>query len=107
MQRRGLMQRLRTAASKTWLGAALAAGLLLAQSFALTHELDSARHANGEVCAVCVSAASFSAANVSAAVHFEPAIATSFVVAAAGIVSLSVVPARRYARGPPSVSFTF
>ena len=107
MQRRGTMQRLHNAASKTWLGGALAVCLLLAESFALTHELDSAKHASGEVCAVCVSAASLGAANVTAALYFEPAIATSFVVATAGIVFLSAVPTRRYARGPPAVSFTF
>jgi hypothetical protein len=101
------MQRLRTAASKAWLGAALVVCLLLAESFALTHELDSAKHANGEVCAVCVSAASVGAANVAVVVHFEPAIAASFIVATAGVVFLSVVPTRRYARGPPSVSFKF
>lgn len=101
------MHRFRNAASKTWLGAALALSLLLAESFAFTHELDTAAHDNGQVCAVCVSAASFGAANVTAAMHFEPAIATSFVVATAGSVFLSVVPTRRYARGPPSVSFKF
>ena len=101
------MQRYRRAASKTWLGAALVVSLLLAESFAFTHELDTAAHDNGQVCAVCVGAASFGGANVTAAVHFEPTIATSFVVATAGIVFLSVVPTRRYARGPPSVSFTF
>jgi hypothetical protein len=106
MQRKRTMQRFRNAASTTWLGALLAVCLVLAESFALTHELDSAKHANGEVCAVCVGAASFGSANVTVAVHFEPAIATSFVVATAGIVFLSVVPTRRYARGPPFVSFT-
>jgi hypothetical protein len=39
--------------------------------------------------------------------HVEPAIAASFVVATVGVVFSSVVPTRRYARGPPSVSFTF
>jgi hypothetical protein len=107
MQRTGTMQRFRTAASKAWLGAALAVSLLLAESFALTHELDSAAHSTGEVCAVCVSGASFGAANHGAAVHIEPAIVTSFVVATAGIAFLSVVRTRRYARGPPVVSFTF
>jgi hypothetical protein len=107
MQQRGPINRLRNAASKAWLGAALAVALLLAESLALTHDLDSAGHSNGEVCAVCVSAASFGAANPGSTVRVEPAIATSFVVATAGIVLLSVVPTRRYARGPPSVSFTF
>ncbi len=101
------MRRLRNAAWKTWLGGALAVCLLLAESFALTHELDRAAHDNGQVCAVCVSAASLGAGALSAPVHFEPTIATSFVVVAAGIVFRSVVPTRRYARGPPVVSFTF
>jgi hypothetical protein len=107
MQQSGTMQRFRAATQKTWLGAALAVGLLLAESFALTHELDTAAHDSGQACAVCVSAASLGAGAVSAPVHFEPTIATSFVVVAAGIVFRSVVPTRRYARGPPAVSFTF
>jgi hypothetical protein len=107
MQRTGTMQRIHHAASKAWLGAALAVLLLLAESFAVTHELDSAGHSNGEICAVCVTAASFGAANAGPALHVEPAIATSFVAATAGVVFLSVVPTRRYARGPPVVSFTF
>lgn len=107
MPQRGAIHRLRKTASKTWLGAMLAVCLLVAESFALAHEYDSAAHGNGEVCAICVTAASFGAANVTAAIHIEPAIAASFLVAAAGIVFLAVVPARRYARGPPSSSFTF
>jgi hypothetical protein len=107
MQRKHTIQGFRTAASKTWLRAALAVLLLLGESFAVTHELDSTAHSNGEVCAVCVAAASFGAANAGAALHVEPAIAASFVVATAGVVFSSVVPTRRYARGPPSVSFTF
>lgn len=106
MQRSSLVQRYRAATWKTWLGAALALWLLIAESFALTHQYDSAAHANNQDCAVCVSAASFAAGAVSGSVHFEPAVAASFVVVAAGIVFLSVVPARRYARGPPAVSFT-
>ena len=105
MRRSSLMQRYRTATWKTWLGAALAVWLLLAESFALTHQY-AAGHANNQDCAVCVSAASFGAGAVSAPVHFEPTVAASFVVVAAGIVFLSVVPTRRYARGPPVVSFT-
>jgi hypothetical protein len=100
-----ILQRCRNSTWKTWLGAALAAWLLLAESFAVAHEYDS--HANGQVCAVCVTATSFAAGNVAALAHFEPAIATTFVVVAAGIVFLSAVPTRRYARGPPRVSFTF
>jgi hypothetical protein len=101
------MQRSRSAAWKTWVGAALAAWLLLAESFAIAHQYDSAAHANNQDCAVCVSAANFAAGAVSAPIHFSPAPAASLVAVAAAIVFLSVVPARRYARGPPVVSFTF
>ncbi len=40
-----LMRRCRNATWKTWLGAALAVWLLLAESFAVTHPFDSAAHA--------------------------------------------------------------
>jgi hypothetical protein len=106
MQRSSVIQRFRRVASTTWLGAALAAWLLLAEAFAITHQYDSAAHANNQDCAVCVSAASFAAGTVSAPVHFEPTLAAAVVAVAAGIVFLSVVPTRRYARGPPVVSFT-
>jgi hypothetical protein len=78
---------------------------LLAESFALAHQYDSAEHANGQACAVCVSAASFAAGNVAVPLFVEPEIAASFVAAAVGIVARSVLPTRRYARGPPAVSF--
>jgi len=107
MQRSSLIQRYRQATWKTWLGAALAAWLLLAESFAVAHQYDLAGHASNQDCAVCVSVASLGAGAVSAPVHFEPVIAASFVVVAAGIVFLPAVPTRRYARGPPAVSFTF
>jgi hypothetical protein len=105
MQRPSIMQRYRRATWKTSLGAALALWLLLAESFALAHQYDSAEHANGQTCAVCVSAASFAAGNVAVPLPVEPEVAASFIVAAAGIVFRSVVPTRRYARGPPVVSF--
>jgi hypothetical protein len=105
MQRQPWMRRCRSVTWKTWLGAALAVWLLTAEAFAVAHQYDSAAHGNGQACAVCVSVASFGAANVAAPVHFELARPKSFVVVAAGIVFFSVVPAHRYARGPPSVSF--
>jgi hypothetical protein len=105
MQRQPLMRRCRSATWKTWLGAALAVWLLAAEAFAVAHQYDSAAHSNGQTCAVCVSVASFGAGNVAAPVHVEPATPKSFLVVAAGVVFRSVVPARRYARGPPSVSF--
>lgn len=102
-----IMQRCRQTKWKAWLGAALVVWLLLAEAFAVAHEYDSASHANGQACAVCVAAASFGAGNVAVPLGFEPVLAGAFVVAAAGIVCLSAVPTRRYARGPPRVSFTF
>jgi cytochrome c1 len=107
MRQQCAMQRARDATGKTWLAAALAVWLLVAESFAFAHQYDSTAHANGQSCTLCVSAASFAAGAVSAPAHFEPAIAASFVVVAAGTVFLSTVPTRRYARGPPAVSFTF
>jgi hypothetical protein len=107
MQRPSVMQRYRNAPWKTWLGAVLAAWLLLAETFAFAHQYDSAEHANGQACAVCVSAASFGAGNVAVPLIVAPAVATAFIVSAAGIVFLSAVPGRRYARGPPAISFTF
>jgi hypothetical protein len=91
---------------KTWLGAALAVSLLLAEAFAVTHEYDSATHANGQACATCVAYASFSAGNVAAPLQLESPVAPAVLGAAAALVLVSVVPARRYARGPPRVSFT-
>jgi len=107
MQRMSVMQRCRRATWKTWLGAALAVWLLLAEAFAVAHEYESAAHANGQACATCIASASFSAGNVAAPVQLESAVVAAVLVAAAAIVFFSVVPARRYARGPPRVSFTF
>ena len=59
---RSVMKRCRQRAFKSWLGAALTLWLLLAESFAITHQYDSAAHANGQACEVCVGAASFGAA---------------------------------------------
>ena len=101
------MQRFRRGTWKAWLGGALVAWLLLAESFAITHEYDVKSHANGQACAVCVVAASFGAADVAAPLDFEPAVVAASSAVAAAIVFFSVVPARRYARGPPRVSFTF
>jgi len=105
MQRTGLMQRFRNAAWKAWLGAALAACLLLAESFALAHELDRAAHDSGQACAVCVGAASFGAAAAPVPFSFEAAVGEVSIAVALFAVFVSVAPTRRYARGPPAVSF--
>jgi hypothetical protein len=81
--------------------------LLLAEAFVIGHQYDEAAHANGQACTTCVGAASFGAGSVAAILVFEPLLATSFVVIAAGILFLSAVRTCRYARGPPRVSFTF
>jgi hypothetical protein len=107
MQRQSLMRRCRTAAWKKWLGAALVVWLLLAESLAVTHPYDQAAHSDGQPCAVCVGGATFSAGAVPATPLFEPVIA-AFVVAVAAVAAfVSAVPTRRYARGPPLVSFKF
>jgi hypothetical protein len=107
MQRQPLMRRCRNATWKTWLGGALAVWLLLAESFAVVHAYDSAAHSNGQLCAVCVTAASFSSAAVGAPVQVDVAVATPIVVFAVVFVVFAAVPTRRYARGPPARSFTF
>ena len=101
------MRRCRGATWKTWLGAALTVWLLLAESFAITHQYDAAAHSNGQDCAVCVSAASFGAAAAAAPLVFVPEVLAAALVVAAAFAFFSAVPARRYARGPPTVSFTY
>lgn len=99
------MQRCRRATWKTWLGAALAVWLLLAEAFAVAHEYDSAAHANGQACATCMASASFNAGSVTAPPPLESAAAPAVLFAAAALVFFFVVPASRYARGPPRISF--
>lgn len=105
MQQRSVMQRYRGAAWKTWLGAALAVWLLLAESFAVVHPLDQAAHSDGQPCAVCLSVANLGAGAA-------PAVVTLVLDAAAPLLAVvvtcsffSAAPVRRYARGPPTVSF--
>jgi hypothetical protein len=107
MQWSSIMQRCRRATWKTWLGAVLTVWLLLAESFAIAHQYDSAAHANGQNCAICVGAASFDAAAPATPLVFAPQVAAAALVAAIFLVFVSAAPARRYARGPPAVSFTF
>ena len=105
MQRQSLMRRCRSATWKTWLGAALAVWLLLAESFAVTHPFDQAAHTDGQPCAVCLSVAHLGTGAVTSDVGFVLDAAALLVVVAIVITLFSAVPARRYARGPPSVSF--
>jgi hypothetical protein len=104
---RWVMQRRRQTAFRSWLGAALVLWLLLAESFAIAHQYDSAAHANGQACEVCVGAASFGAAAPPTPLVFAPAALVAVLAAAVVLGFRSVVPTRRYARGPPAFSFTF
>jgi hypothetical protein len=85
----------------------LVAFLLLAQTLSVTHQLDFAAHDNGQTCTVCVSLTQLGHSAVGSPPEFAFEAATpSFVVS---IVPdfVSNVLSRRYARGPPAVSFTF
>jgi CHASE2 domain-containing sensor protein len=106
MQRRSVMQRCRHAAWKTWLGAALALWLLLAESFAVTHPFDQAAHSDGQPCAVCLSVAHLGAGAVAAAVALVLDAAPPLLAVVVTLVFFAAVPLRRYARGPPYFSFT-
>jgi uncharacterized membrane protein YjjB (DUF3815 family) len=105
MKRRGTFRRFRNAASKTWLGASLAVFLLLAESLAVTHPLDFAAHDNGQSCAVCVSVTHLGHGATSTPIEFSLEAAAPSFVASVAIAFVSVSPSRRYARGPPAVSF--
>jgi hypothetical protein len=99
------MQQAGRATRKPWFVAALIAWLAVAESFAVAHEYDTAAHSSGQACTVCVGAASLGACDVAALVQIEPNTAASFVAVADAIVFVSVVHVRRYARGPPVLSF--
>ena len=89
------------------MGALLGVFLLIAETFAVAHPYDSAAHADGLPCAVCVAAASFSAGAVAESPQLAVDPATLVVVLVAPTILIAAVPTRRYARGPPSTSFTF
>ncbi len=107
MQRSAALRRRPKLTWRTWVGVALAAWLVVAESFAVAHQYDAAGHANGDACAVCVGAATFGAAAPATPLAIEPVVVAQSVAVAASAFVFTVVPARRYARGPPAVSFTF
>jgi hypothetical protein len=76
---------------------------VLAEAFSLAHLYDSAAHANGQVCAICVGAASFGAAAVGSPLHFDAVVAPPAPAIVALVVLFSAVPTRRYviAAGAP------
>jgi hypothetical protein len=107
MNRAALLQQCRRPGLRARVGAAVAVLLLLAATFAVTHPLDSAAHANGQSCTVCLSAAALGAADVAAPPQLTFGVATPELVASVGAVLVSLAPLRRFARGPPTVSFAF
>src|SRR5687767_3418614 len=92
---------------RSWVGTLLVALFVLAEAVSLAHSYDSAAHASGQACVVCVSAASFGAAAVGALSFVEPLVAAPALAVIALVVPFPAVPTRRYARGPPAASFTF
>jgi hypothetical protein len=106
MKRLALLEQCRRPGLRSRVSAAAGVLLLLAAVFAVTHSFDSAAHANGQPpCAVCLSTATLGAGAAPAHVPFTFDVATPVFVASVVAVFVSVVPARRYARGPPPRSF--
>jgi hypothetical protein len=101
------LRALRRPTVQAWLGAVLVTLLLLAQAFATTHRLDSAAHANGESCNICLSVASLGAGAVAQVVEFGIDVSHPTFVAIDGSILVSTVPTRRSARGPPVASLKF
>jgi hypothetical protein len=85
----------------------LVAALLVAEAFAATHQLDSAAHANGEPCNVCLSVAGLGAGAAAPVVEFGIDLSRPVFVAVDGSILVSSVPTRRSARGPPIASSKF
>jgi hypothetical protein len=92
---------------RAWLGAVAVLLLLVAQAFATAHRLDSAAHANGDPCAICVSVASLGTGAAAHVVEFSIDIARPALVAAERPVLVSTSRIRPSARGPPIASLTF
>ena len=104
---RAVFRECRRPAFKTWVGAALVALLLLAESLAVTHPLDLAAHDNGQSCAICVSVTHLGHGAVSTPVPLALEAATPSFVVSLVVAFVSIVPVRRYARGPPAASSAF
>lgn len=91
---------------RTGIGALAVLLLLIAEAFAVTHPYDSAAHDNGTPCAVCVSVATLGAAAVSSPPQLEVVITPATPIELVATTVPAAAPARRYARGPPIVSFS-
>ena len=105
MTRPAVLRECRRPAFKSWVGAALVAFLLLTQALAVTHPLDFAAHDNGQPCAVCVSVTHLGHGAASTPVVFALETAAPPFIPSVAVAFVSIVPSRRYARGPPAVSF--
>lgn len=105
MKRLTLLQQCRRPGIRSRVSVAAGVLLLIAAAFAVTHSFDSAAHTSGQPCAVCLSTATLGAGAAPAHVPFTADVATPIFVATVVAVFVSVVPTRRYARGPPSQSF--
>jgi len=90
---------------RSWVGAALVVALLIAESFCVTHPLDAAAHSNGKTCAVCLGTVTLGAGAVSAATPVQLDAAPPRLAVGAVSSFVSTAPTRRFARGPPVVSF--
>lgn len=84
--------------------AALAAVLLVAETFAVVHPLDLAAHSNGEPCKICVSVASVGTAAVAQPIVFAVDAASPALIVPPVSVPAAARRFRPTARGPPFAS---
>jgi hypothetical protein len=101
-----LLQQCRRPTTQTWVAALLVGLLLIVEALGATHPYDAA-HASDQPCSVCVSVASLGAAAVPTPVVFDAVVVTPTLAAGVLVSLFAVAPTRRYARGPPEVSFAF
>jgi hypothetical protein len=92
---------------RAWLGALAVALLFVAQAFASVHKLDSAAHANGDPCAICVSVASLGAGAAAHAPQLDLERVRPLLTRAVSPVVVSPARIRPAARGPPVAVLTF
>jgi hypothetical protein len=88
-------------------GAALVVALALAECFAVTHPFDAAAHTDGQPCTACLSTTNLGAGAVATPIHLDLDAGTPVFVATFVAALVSIAPTRRFARGPPAVSFAF
>jgi hypothetical protein len=104
MQPAAILPTCRRPKLRAWFGAVAVLLLLVAQAFATTHRLDSAAHANGDPCAICVSAASLGSGAAAQVIEFTFDFARPIFVAVERPALVSKARIRPSARGPPVAS---